>query len=306
MNKTTVVNAPARKVKNKIHIGGYSFDIVNVTFLVLVCAVVLLPFLRVLAISLSSSRMIDRHMVGIWPREWNLKGYEIVFSKKTIYVSYLWTLLYSFSFTLVSVSMTACLAYPLSVSDFILRKPISILLLITMFFSGGTVPSYLLIKNLGLMDTMWALVLPGAVGAWHTFLYRAFFKGISHEIREAALIDGAGELRILVRIIVPLSKALFATFSLFAIVGQWNSYFAAMLYIKDTAKQPIQNILRSIVYTSVTATFSDASIAMTNNTVNTLNVQYACLVATIAPLLLIYPFIQKYFEQGMQVGAVKG
>ncbi len=306
MNKATAVNAPARKVKNKIHIGGYSFDIVNTLFLLVVCALVLLPFLRVLAISLSSSRMIDRHLVGIWPRELNLKGYEIVFSKQTIYISYVWTLLYSFSFTLISVSMTACLAYPLSVNDFILRKPISILLLITMFFSGGTVPSYLLIKNLGLMNTMWALVLPGAVGAWNTFLYRAFFKGISHEIREAALIDGAGELRILVRIIVPLSKALFATFSLFAIVGQWNSYFAAMLYIKDTAKQPIQNILRSIVYTSVTATFSDASIAITNNAVNTLNVQYACLVATIAPLLLIYPFIQKYFEQGMQVGAVKG
>ena len=306
MNKMTVVNAPRRKVKNKIHIGGYTFDVVNAVFLILFCAIVLLPFLRVLAISLSSSRMIDRHMVGIWPRELNTKGYEIVFSKTTIYRSYGWTLLYSLTYTAISVSMTACLAYPLSVSDFVLRKPISILLLITMFFSGGTVPAYLLIRNLGMMDTIWALVLPGAVGAWNTFLYRAFFKGISHEIREAALIDGAGELRILLRIIVPLSKALFATFSLFAIVGMWNSYFAAMLYIKNPDRQPIQNILRSIVYTSVTATFSDASIAMTNGSVNTLNVQYACLVATIAPLLFIYPFIQKYFEQGMQVGAVKG
>ncbi len=305
MNKTEAYT-PKRKVRNKIHIGGYSFDIINTIFLLICCALVILPFMRVLAISLSSSRMIDRHLVNVWPRELNVKGYEIVFSKVTIYRAYGWTLLYSFTFTLITVAMTACLAYPLSVNDFILRKPISVLLLITMFFSGGTVPSYLLIKNLGMMDTIWALVLPGAVGAWNTFLYRAFFKGISHEIREAALIDGAGELRILVRIIVPLSKALFATFALFAIVGMWNSYFAAMLYIKDQTKQPIQNILRSIVYTSVTATFSDASIAMTNGAVNTLNVQYACLVATIAPLLFIYPFIQKYFEQGMQVGAVKG
>ena len=303
MNKTYVA-APKKAVKNKIHIGGYSFDIVNVTFLVICCLLVLLPFMRVLAISLSSSRMIDRHMVSIWPRELNVKGYEIVFSNVTIYRAYGWTLLYSVVYTLISVSMTACLAYPLSVNDFVLKKPISVLLLITMFFSGGTVPSYLLIRNLGLKNTLWALVLPGAVSAWNTFLYRAFFKGISHEIREAALIDGAGDFRILVRIIVPLSKALFATFSLFAIVGMWNSYFAAMLYIEDQSKQTIQNILRSIVYTSVTATFSDASIAMTNGSVNTL--QYACLVATIAPLLLIYPFIQKYFEQGMQVGAVKG
>ena len=146
----------------------------------------------------------------------------------------------------------------------------------------------------------------GAVSAWNTFLYRSFFKGISHEIREAALIDGAGDLRILVRIILPLSKALFATFSLFAIVGMWNSYFAAMLYIKDNARQPIQNILRSIVYSSVSATFSDAAMPMQQGGVNKLNVQYACLLATIAPLLFIYPFIQKYFEAGMQVGAVKG
>lgn len=294
------------KVRNKIHIGGYSFDICNTVFLLLCCVVVILPFMRVLAVSLSSSRMIDRGMVGIWPREFNTKGYEIVFSKRTIYISYLWTFLYSFSYTLISVSMTACLAYPLSINDFVLRKPVSVLLLITMFFSGGTVPTYLLIKELGLMDTTWAIVLPGAVGAWNTFLYKAFFKGLSGEIREAALIDGAGEFRILIRIVLPLSKALFATFSLFAIVGMWNSYFSAMLYLKDMTKQPIQNILRSIVYTSVTATFNDASVALTNGQVNALNVQYACLVATIAPLIFIYPFVQKYFEQGMQVGAVKG
>ena len=305
MTKTKLPSKPV-KVKNKIHIGGYAFDICNITFLVLCCALVLLPFMRVIAVSLSSSRMIDRGSVGILPNEFNLKGYEIVFSNVTIYRAYGWTLIYALGFTLVTVSMTACLTYPLSVNDFILKKPISVLLLVTLFFSGGTIPSYMLIRNLGLMDTTWALILPGAVSAWNTFLYRSFFKGISHEIREAALIDGAGDLRILVRIILPLSKALFATFSLFAIVGMWNSYFAAMLYIKNPDRQPIQNILRSIVYTSVTATFSDASIAMTNGSVNTLNVQYACLVATIAPLLLIYPFIQKYFEQGMQVGAVKG
>ena len=303
MNKTQLL---PRAKKNKIHIGGYSFDIVNIAFLLICCALVLLPFIRVVAISLSSSRMIDRGSVGIWPKEYNVNCYEIVFSNQTIYRAYLWTLVYALGFTMVTVSMTACLAYPLSVNDFVLRKPISVLLLITMFFSGGTIPSYLLIKNLGLMDTAWALILPGSVGAWNTFLYRSFFKGISNEIREAALIDGAGEFRILVKIILPLSKALFATFSLFAIVGMWNSYFAAMLYIKDTTRQPIQNILRSIVYTSVTATFSDAAMPMQNGGVNKFNVQYACLIATIAPMLVIYPFIQKYFEQGMQVGAVKG
>ena len=212
-------------------------------------------------------------------------------------------------FTVLNVSLTACLGYALSVQEFKLRGFFSLILLITMFFNGGTIPSYLNIRNLGLMNTTWALVLPTCVSAWNVFMYRSFFKGISHEIRDAALIDGAGEFRILVSIILPLSKALIASFSLFAIVGMWNSYFSALLYIKDASRQPIQMILRSIVFTTnaMGSTFgSDANVMLTNGSVNPLNVQYACLVATIAPLLLIYPFIQKYFEQGMQVGAVKG
>jgi len=295
--------------KNKIRIGNISFDIILTVLLLLFVVIILYPFLHVIAVSLSSSRMITRNAVGLIPQELNVKGYEIVFSKPAIYTSYLWTLWYSLLFTVLNVSMTACMGYALSVPEFKLKGFVSAVMLITMFFSGGTIPSYLNIRNLGLMNTTWALVLPGCVSAWNVFMYRSFFKGISHEIREAALIDGAGELRILISIVLPLSKALIASFSLFAIVGMWNSYFSALLYIKDATRHPIQMILRSIVFTanSMGSTFGgDANIMLTNGTVNPLNVQYACLVATIAPLLLIYPFIQKYFEQGMQVGAVKG
>lgn len=295
--------------KNRIRIGGVTFDAVLILLLLIFCVIILYPFLNVIAVSLSSSRMITRGAVGILPRELNVKGYEIVFSQPAIYTAYLWTLWYCVLFTVLNVSLTACLGYALSVQEFKLRGFFSLILLITMFFNGGTIPSYLNIRNLGLMNTTWALVLPTCVSAWNVFMYRSFFKGISHEIREAALIDGAGEFRILVSIILPLSKALIASFSLFAIVGMWNSYFSALLYIKDASRQPIQMILRSIVFTtnSMGSTFgSDANVMLTNGSVNPLNVQYACLVATIAPLLLIYPFIQKYFEQGMQVGAVKG
>ena len=261
-----------------------------------------------MAISLSSSGAITRGDVSLLPVEPTFKGYEIVFGQETIYTSYAWTLWYAVLNTVLSVSLTACLGYSLSVPGFVLNKPLSVMLLVTMFFSGGTVPAYLNIKNLGLMDTTWALVLPGCVSAWNVFMYRSFFKGISHEIREAALIDGAGEMRILISIILPLSKALIATFSLFAVVGMWNSYFSALLYIKDQARMPIQMILRSIIFSnSLTASFGgDTANMITDGSLNPLNVQYACLMATIAPLLLIYPFIQKYFEQGMQVGAVKG
>lgn len=296
------------KNKNKIRIGNITFDIVLILLLLAFCVVILYPFLNVVAISLSSSGAITRGDVGLLPVEPTFKGYEIVFGQQTVYTSYGWTLWYSLLYTVLSVSLTACLGYSLSVPGFVLNKPISVMLLVTMFFSGGTVPAYLNIKNLGLMDTTWALVLPGCVSAWNVFMYRSFFKGISHEIREAALIDGAGEMRILLSIILPLSKALIASFSLFAVVGMWNSYFSALLYIKNQARMPIQMILRSIIFSnSLTASFGgDTANMITDGSLNPLNVQYACLMATIAPLLLIYPFIQKYFEQGMQVGAVKG
>ncbi len=175
-----------------------------------------------------------------------------------------------------------------------------------MFFSGGTVPTYLLIQNLGLYDSWWALILPNAVSAYNVFVYRSFYQGISTELREAARIDGAGELTILTRIYGPLAKALYATFGLMAVVGVWNSYYEALLYIKEPGRQPIQMLLRKIVFTQNTANMTNAQVMISNGDLNPLNVQYACIIATIGPILLVYPFIQKYFAQGMQVGAVKG
>ena len=232
----------ASSPKNKIRIGSLSFDVTLIILLLIFCVIILYPFIHVIAVSLSSSRMITRGAVGLIPQELNVKGYEIVFSKPTIYTAYLWTVWYAVLFTLLNVSLTSCLGYALSVQEFKLKGFISVIMLITMFFSGGTIPAYLNIRNLGLMNTTWALVLPGCVSAWNVFMYRSFFKGISHEIREAALIDGAGELRILVSIVLPLSKALIASFSLFAIVGMWNSYFSALLYLKDASRHPIQMI----------------------------------------------------------------
>lgn len=302
----THVVKSAGKVKRGA--GDIIFDVVNYLLLIAFAIIILYPFINIVSISLSSSGAITRGDVGLLPVEPTFKGYEVVFGRQTIYTAYLWTIWYSVLYTLISVSLTACLAYSMSVPDFIFGRLFSVLLLITMFFGGGTVPTYLNIKNLGLMNTTWALVLPGAVSAWNVFMYRSFFKGIAGEIREAAVIDGAGEMRILVQIILPLSKALIASFSLFAIVGMWNSYFSALLYLKDQTRMPIQMILRSIIFTTgaLNSTFDDAANMLHDGSLNPLNVQYACLIATIAPLLLIYPFIQKYFEQGMQIGAVKG
>lgn len=235
-----------------------------------------------------------------------MDGYKALFKDENILGAYWNTIVIAVGTMIVSLVLNSLMAYVMMAPEFVLRKPLSIILLITMFFSGGTVPTYLLIQNLGLYDSWWSLILPNAVSAYNIFIYRSFYQGISPEIREAARIDGASEFQILTKIYVPLSKALYATFGLFSVVGAWNSYYEALLYIKDPAKQPIQMLLRKIVFTSGTANMSDAQQMISNGNLNSLNVQYACVIATIGPILLVYPFIQKYFAQGVQVGAVKG
>ncbi len=300
--------ARQKNINNSIHIGSRVFDAFLVLLMLVLCVIFLYPFINVLSISFSSAPMVAAGKVTWFPRGFNVRGYEIVFGQKTIWRAYLNTIQYCTVFTLVNVLCTSMIAYSLSQKDFVFRKPLTMMLLVTMFFSGGTVPTYVTISNLKLIDTIWALVLPTAVSAYNVFVYRAFFKGISSEIREAALIDGAGDFRILFRIFYPLSKPLFATFGLFAIVGMWNSYFEALLYIKDSSRQPIQMILRTILFKSGAqgGSFDGVTEMMNQGVLNPKNVQYACITATIGPILLIYPFIQKFFTQGMQVGAVKG
>lgn len=274
--------------------------------MIIVSLIFLYPFLNVIATSLSSNRMITTGQVTFFPKEFHLDGYKALFKDENILGAYWNTIVIAVGTMIVSLVLNSLMAYVMMAPEFVLRKPLSIILLITMFFSGGTVPTYLLIQNLGLYDSWWSLILPNAVSAYNIFIYRSFYQGISPEIREAARIDGASEFQILTKIYVPLSKALYATFGLFSVVGVWNSYYEALLYIKDPAKQPIQMLLRKIVFTSGTANMSDAQQMISNGNLNSLNVQYACVIATIGPILLVYPFIQKYFAQGVQVGAVKG
>ena len=277
-----------------------------IAFMIIVSIIFLYPFLNVIATSLSSNRMITTGQVTFFPKEFHLDGYKALFKDENILGAYWNTIVIAVGTMIVSLVLNSLMAYVMMAPEFVLRKPLSIILLITMFFSGGTVPTYLLIQNLGLYDSWWSLILPNAVSAYNIFIYRSFYQGISPEIREVARIDGASEFQILTKIYVPLSKALYATFGLFSVVGAWNSYYEALLYIKDPAKQPIQMLLRKIVFTSGTANMSNAQQMISNGNLNSLNVQYACVIATIGPILLVYPFIQKYFAQGVQVGAVKG
>jgi putative aldouronate transport system permease protein len=296
----------AKKQSNKIYIGSRAFDVFLVLLMIVISIIFLYPFLNVIATSLSSNRMITTGQVTFYPKEFHLDGYKALFKDENILGAYWNTIVIAVGSMILSLAMNSLMAYVLMIPDFVLKKPISVLLLITMFFSGGTVPAYLLIQNLGLYNSWWSLILPNAVSAYNIFVYRSFYQGISPAIREAARIDGASEFQILTRVYVPLSKALYATFGLFAVVGVWNSYYEALLYISDPDKQPIQMLLRKIVFTSGTSSMADAQQMISNGNLNSLNVQYACVIATIGPILLVYPFIQKYFAQGVQVGAVKG
>ena len=299
--------AKENKVNNKIYIGNRFVDFLLVVFFIIASVIFMYPFLNVVAISLSSNTMITTGQVTWFPKEFTTIGYKLLFEEANIWRAYGNTVLICLGFAVVNLSLTTLMAYVMMVPDFVLKKPFSIMLLITMFFSGGTVPTYLLIKNLHMIDTWWALIIPNSLSAYNVFVYRAFFKGISPEVREAAKIDGAGEFQILTRIYVPLSKALYASFGLFAVVGMWNSYYDALLYIRDEKLYPIQMILRKIVFTSTgSVDMATATEMLNNGQLNTLNIQYACVVATALPIMCIYPFIQKYFAQGVQVGAVKG
>ena len=301
-----MISAKKSRNKNKIHIGSRAFDVFLVIFMLLLSIVFLYPFLNVLATSLSSNKMITMGQVTFYPREMMFEGYRMLLKDENIFGAYWNTIVIAVGTAGFSLTLTSLLAYTMMIREFVFRKPLAIFLLVTMFFSGGTVPTYLLIQNLGLYDSWWALILPNAVSAYNVFVYRSFYQGISTELREAARIDGAGELTILTRIYVPLAKALYATFGLMAVVGVWNSYYEALLYIKEPGRQPIQMLLRKIVFTQNTANMTNAQVMISNGDLNPLNVQYACIIATIGPILLVYPFIQKYFAQGMQVGAVKG
>lgn len=286
-----------------------AFDWFNTIFLVLLSAVFLYPLLMTLGLSFSSPKALVGQNVILLPKGFTLQSYQTILSDPTILRYYWNTIVYASTGTLTSLLLTSLLAYPLTVAEFKGKKLINILLLITMFFGGGMIPSYLNIRNLHMINTIWAMILPGAISAWNVIMFVNFFKGIPDSLRESATIDGAGHVRILFSIVIPLSKALLATIALFTIVGFWNDYFSAMLYLDSTSKMPIQIFLRKILVNMELnegmAKDTDMSRLMDMINANPRTVKAATTIVTILPILCVYPFLQKYFTKGMMLGAVK-
>ena len=232
-------------------------------------------------------------------------GYDTVFHNVNIWKGFMNSLFYTFFGTIINVALTMLAAYPLSRKDLVGRDKLMLFFTFTMFFNGGMIPNYMLIRNLKLLDTYWALILPGAISAYNLILMRNFVAAIPPSLEEAAYIDGANELQILWKVIVPLCKPALATFTLFHAVGHWNGYFNATMYINSRDKWPLMLIVREMVAESGTSMVHQSATAI-EDLAQPFTLQMAIIIFTIIPILCVYPFVQKYFMKGMLMGSVKG
>lgn len=289
--------------------GEQIFDVVNVIIMALVAAVMILPMIHVFSVSFSEGSESLKGGFFFYPHGFNLNGYETVFKDPMLLRSYGNTIIYVIGNTVCTLFFTSLTAYPLSVPGFRLKVPVTIFLTITMFISGGTIPTYMLMRKLHLINTVWVMIVPFCVGAYNVILFRTFFAGIPAALREAAIIDGASEFTVLFKMIFPLSKAIFATIGLFTLVGKWNDWFSALIYLNNESMYPLQMILRKILFNTDLSMkeLDPATRAMfINNEVTAQNIKMAAIVITTVPILCIYPFIQKYFVKGVFIGTIKG
>lgn len=283
-----------------------AFTIFNYIFFTLLCVIMVYPFWHVIMMSLSSVEATAKGGVFLWPQGFNLDTYAKVFNDPSIWTGYFTTIIVTLSGAFFGTLFTATTAYPLSKKNLPFSKVMLFLVVFTMLFSGGMIPGYLLMKNLGLIDNRLALVLPGLVSAYNVIIMKSFFQSLPESLEESAKIDGATEVTIFWKIILPLSKATVATIALFTAVGYWNDYFSTVLYINSKEKWALQAVLRyMLTNTNQAMQAAGVSVAAATN-VTAATIKSASVVVATVPILCVYPFVQKYFVKGVMIGGVKG
>lgn len=283
-----------------------AFSIFNYIFFTLLCIVMVYPFWHVIMMSLSSVEATAKGGVFLWPKGFNLETYAKVFNDPSIWSGYFTTILVTLSGTFFGTLFTATTAYPLSKKYLPFSKTMLLLVLFTMLFSGGMIPGYLLMKNLGLIDNRLSLILPGLVSAYNVIIMKSFFQSLPESLEESAKIDGATEVTVFWKIILPLSKATIATIALFTAVGYWNDYFSTVLYINTKERWALQAVLRyMLTNTNQAMQSAGVSVAAATN-VTAATIKSASVVVATVPILCVYPFVQKYFVKGVMIGGVKG
>lgn len=282
------------------------FDTGVYAIMIAFSAIFLYPVLYAISCSFSGAEALLHQEVWLWPVDVTLKSYQMVFEHKYVLSSYGNTILYTVLGTAYSVLLTILGAYPLSRSYLPFRDFFMLIIAFTMLFGGGLIPTFLVVRDLKLVNTLWALVLPCAVTPFNLILLRTSMQGIPDAIEESAKIDGANDWIILVRIILPMCMAAVMTVFLLYFVGKWNDWFSALIYLNDREKYPLQLILRDILASNDDKTFNQQMLREAKNSVSSLGFKCAIMVIAMAPLLVVYPFIQRYFVKGIMVGAVKG
>ena len=282
------------------------FNVIVDIILAIFALIILLPLVHVLSSSFSSPESVYRGEVFLLPKNFSLRCYELVLQGSDIWVGNRNTIVYTLIGTVIAVSVQMMAGFALSRRDLPLRPFVNIIFILTMFVSGGMIPTYLVVKSIGILNTMWAVILPGCISAYNIIIVRTFIhSSLPFELQEAGMIDGCGNLKMFFLIVFPLCMPIVAVMTLYAIVGYWNSYFNALIYITDSDKFTLQLVLQNILMQNETGT-SGGTISGGEQALLSEALKYSTIVVSSLPILILYPFFEKYFEKGMIVGSLKG
>jgi len=287
----------------KSEIGIQTFIVVALVFVGIIC---LYPFLYVLSMSISNPMRIAKETLWLLPKGFSTLAYQKVFESPQVWRSYYNTLWYALIGTTINVALTVTLAYPLSRRDFRMRNFLMFLVTFTMLFSGGLIPRYIVVNKIGIYNTRWALILPTAIAAWNMIIARTFFQGLPDSLAESAKLDGANDITILRRIIIPISQAIIAVLTIFYAVFHWNSFFPALIYLPDGKLHPLQLFLVKLLIQNDTANLEDSIDEAVDKLFVAQQLKYSAIIVSVLPIITIYPFLQKYFVRGVMIGAIKG
>ncbi|MFY9714439.1 MAG: carbohydrate ABC transporter permease [Microbacterium sp.] len=268
--------------------------------------IVLIPLVNIVASSFSSPGAVSSGQVFLWPVDFTLRGYEAVMSNPTIITGFRNSLFYVVAGTLISLALTVMIAYPLSRSGLVGTRWLIGGVLFTMLFSGGLIPTYMVVKSFGMLDTPWAMIIPGAIGAWQVLIAMTYFRSsIPEELYEAAQLDGASDLRFLWSVVLPLSKPLLAVIALMYGIGQWNQYFSALIYLRSEDLYPLQLVLRNILVLNNNSGGTNLTDQLERQQLADL-MKFSLIVVSTVPVMLVYPFVARHFTKGVMIGSVKG
>lgn len=297
MSKQATINHPSSE---------RVFDAVVYAIAAVIIVIMLYPMIFIISASFSDPARVMDGDVWLLPKGFSIEAYTNIMHNDKIWIGYRNTIIYAIVGTLINLFMTTIAAYPLSRPDLPGRGVLMLIITLTMFFSGGLIPTYLLVKELNMVDTMWALIVPGAIATYNLIVMRTYFQSsIPWEVQEAAHIDGCSNWRLLTNIILPLSKPILAVMVLFYAVGHWNSFFNALIYISNESLYPLQLVLREILLIS-SSDVMDGSIGLEDKVLLAESIKYAVIIVSSLPVLVMYPFVQRHFVKGVMIGSIKG